>query len=329
MRGRTWSFVVVLATIACYLPPGSGATLIPTTAAPSGAAVVVPAPTATPAPAAQNPSPMQEQTRRHERLEQRDDDGVRFEIHGLLPKPLEVFIPQRLIGAERADLDLHFMGGTWVPKRAGATMAQPVIVAATYLGAGSGVYARPFTADSLLYGRILDSLRIRLAAVAGAPRVRRVVLSGWSAGYGAIREILRRPENVSRVDGVLLIDGIHASYLPEGKPLAEGGVLDTAGLAPFASFARLAIAGRKSFVITHSEIFPGTFASTTECTDWLLSTLGLKRAPVLEWGPMGTQLLSDSKQGRFEILGFAGNTAPDHVDQFHGIATFLARVLAP
>ncbi len=329
MRSRAWSSIVVLATIACYLPPGSGVLLRPATAAPSGAAVVVPAPTTAPAPAAQNPSPMQEHTRRHERLEPRDDEGVRFEINGLLPKPLEVFIPQRLIGTERADLDIHFMGGTWVPKHASATMAQPVIVAASYLGAGSGVYARPFAADSLLYDMLLDSVRVRLAAVPGAPRVRRVVLSGWSAGYGAIREILRRPANVRRVDGVLLIDGIHTSYLPEGKPLAEGGVLDTAGLAPFVSFAHLAMDGRKSFVITHSEIFPGTFASTTECTDWLLGTLGLKRTPVLEWGPMGTQLLSDSKQGRLEILGFAGNTAPDHVDQFHGIATFLARVLAP
>lgn len=294
-------------------------------------ATVIPAPSASagPAPAAQNPSPMQEHTRRHERLVQGADDGVRFSIDGLLPKPVDVFLPRRALGAGSAPLVIHFMGATWLPQRAVAMMDRPVIVAATYLGAGSSVYARPFAADPRLFTRLLDSLRTRIAQVDGAPRIGGVYLSGWSAGYGAIREILRESVDVASVDGVLLMDGIHTGYLPDGKPLADGGALDTAGLAPFLSFARLAAEGRKRFVITHSEIFPGTFASTTECTDWLLATLDLRRVPVLEWGPMGMQQLSDTKQGRFEVLGFAGNTAPDHVDQFHGMAGFLERLLAP
>ena len=289
----------------------------------------VPAATAAaPAPTAQNPSPMQEHTRRHERLVERDDDGVRFSIEGLLPKPVEVFIPRRAIGAASAPLVIHFMGATWVPKRAVTSMERPVIVAATYLGGGSAVYQRPFAADTLLYLRLVDSLRARIAQVAGAPHIDGTYLTGWSAGYGAIREILRRAGNLPLVDGIVLIDGIHTSYVPEGKPLADGGALDSLGLAPFLAFAKLASEGSKRFIITHSEIFPGTYASTTECTDWLLSAIGLTRTPVLEWGPMGTQLLSDTKRGRFEVLGFAGNTAPDHVDQFHGMAAFLERLLA-
>ncbi|MBI3569269.1 MAG: hypothetical protein HY084_13805 [Gemmatimonadetes bacterium] len=327
--GRLGAGVVAIAALACHAP---GPRVVPGVAPATGSApaqAAVTAPVAAPAPAAQNPSPMQEHTRRHERLAQRDDDGVRVDITGVLPKAVELFIPRRVLGAPTADLDIHFMGATWVPRRAVAAMDRPVIVAATYLGAGSGVYARPFAADTLLYATLLDSIRARVAAVSGAPRIGRVFLSGWSAGYGAIREILRRPADVARVDGVLLIDGIHTSYLPEGKPVADGGAIDSAGLAPFAAFARLAMQGKKRFVITHSEIFPGTFASTTECTDWLLGALGLRRVPVLEWGPMGMQQLSESKSGRFEVLGFAGNTAPDHVDQFHGIGAFLERLLAP
>jgi hypothetical protein len=287
----------------------------------------VPAPA--PAPAAQNPSPMQENTRRHERLVQHDLDGMRFSIDGVLPKSVDVFIPRRALGTASAPLVIHFMGATWLPQAAVAAMDRPVLVAATSFGAGAGVYARPFATDTLLFRHLLDSLRARIAQVKGAPHVDGVFLSGWSAGYGAIREILRQPANIAPVDGVLLIDGIHTGYLPDRKPLADGGALDTAGLAPFVSFARLALDGRKRFVITHSEIFPGTFASTTECTDWLLGALGLARVPKLEWGPMGTQLLSATRQGRFEVLGFAGNSAPDHVDQFHGMAAFLERLLAP
>lgn len=269
---------------------------------------------------------MRETTRRHERLERRDDPGIRLRVDSLLPAPIEVFIPERALGASGVPLVLHFQGSTWVPQRAVATMQAPVIVAAALLGAGSSVYARPFAADSTLYQRLLDTLRARIAAVNRAPSVGEVYLSGWSAGYGAIRQILRRRGNWPAVRGVLLIDGMHTSYVPEGRPLADGGVLDTTGVATFAEFARAAVRGEKRFLVTHSEIFPGTYASTTECADWLLETLGMSREAILEWGPMGTQLLSRSRRGSFEVLGFAGNSAPDHVDQLHGMATFVERL---
>ncbi|HEY3287885.1 MAG TPA: hypothetical protein VGJ96_12275 [Gemmatimonadaceae bacterium] len=288
-------------------------------------------PSPVPAPAPQNPSPMQERTRRHERLLQprTADAGVNLTIDSLLPRPIEIFIPQGALTADSAPLLIHFMGATWVPKRVVATMSRPVVVAAVYLGAGSAVYARPFARDTLLYGRMLDTIVARIAQVTSAPRISGLYLSGFSAGYGAIREIVRRPANLPRVDGALLLDGLHTGYIPDRKPLADGGAIDTTELVPFAEFARLAADGRKRFIVTHSEIFPGTFASTTECTDWLLDALQLRRNPVLEWGPMGMQLLSRTTKGRLDVMGFAGNTGPDHIDHFHGMAPFLERLLAP
>lgn len=35
------------------------------------------------------------------------------------------------------------------------------------------------------------------------------------------------------------------------------------------------------------------------------------------------QMLSETQQSGLTILGFAGNTAPDHVDHFHGLPAFL------
>jgi hypothetical protein len=84
--------------------------------------------------------------------------------------------------------------------------------------------------------------------------------------------------------------------------------------------------GDKRFVVTHSEIFPGTFASTTETADHLLAALGLQRTPVLRWGPHGMQQLSEVRAGRFTLLGFAGNSAPDHIDHLQGMAEFLKMV---
>lgn len=106
--------------------------------------------------------------------------------------------------------------------------------------------------------------------------------------------------------------------------LAEGGVLDTVLLAPWLELGRAAMRSEKTVLISHSEVFPGTFASTTETADWLISALGLARSPLLAWGPAGMQQLSEVRSGRLLIRGFAGNSAYDHLDHFHGLADFLA-----
>ena len=38
---------------------------------------------------------------------------------------------------------------------------------------------------------------------------------------------------------------------------------------------------------------------------------------------MKTQMLSDAREGAFRLAGFAGNSAPDHVDQLHALADLL------
>ncbi len=51
------------------------------------------------------------------------------------------------------------------------------------------------------------------------------------------------------------------------------------------------------------------------------------RRVFLRWGPRGTQQLSEVRAGRFEIMGFAGNSAPDHVDLLHAMPELLSRLL--
>lgn len=110
--------------------------------------------------------------------------------------------------------------------------------------------------------------------------------------------------------------------VPEHTVLSEGGRLDTTLPAPFLRFAKRAAGGEKTFVVTHSEVFPGTFASTTETSDYLIERLDLTRTPVLRWGPAGMHQLSEARS-EFVVLCFAGNSAPDHVDHLHGMGEFL------
>lgn len=263
----------------------------------------------------QNPSPLVEHTRAHPRLAEQSPPGRRETLEiGTL------FLPARL--KSPAPLVIHFHGSTWLPDvaaaRAGGTAAITI-----QLGSGSAVYARPFRSDPALFSRL-----IREAEAKGGVRFSTISLTSWSAGYGAVREILQVPEHYARVARVLLIDGLHTDYV-DGRPSSSPSLesqLGTAGLEIFLQFAREAVAGRKRMIVTHSEIFPGTYASTTETADWLLSQLGVPRTRVLRWGPMGTQQLSEARSGRFLLMGYAGNTAPDHVDQLHALPDLL-RVL--
>ena len=282
-------------------------------------------------PATQNPSPMVENTRAHERLTPHELRGTRrtFVVGGEGELPVELFVPDGAGSRDLVDLVVHFHGAAWLPEQAVAALDDQTVAAVLNLGAGSGVYSRAF-ADPAVFDSLLAGVTREASIVTGTPkRIGHVTLVGFSTGHGAVRAILREPRHFARVGAVLLLDGMHTSYVPDGKVLATGGTLDTTNLVAFADFARAAVRGEKRFLVTHSEIFPGTFASTTETADWLLHALGggLKRTPVLRWGPRGMQQLSEVHAGRFALLGFAGNSAPDHIDQLHAMPELLAQLL--
>jgi hypothetical protein len=57
----------------------------------------------------------------------------------------------------------------------------------------------------------------------------------------------------------------------------------------------------------------------------LVGQLGLTRKAVVKWGPMQTQQLSEVRAGKFLLIGYAGNSAPDHVDQLHSLPVYMSR----
>ena len=263
--------------------------------------------------ASQSPSPMADSTRPHTRIAQQQVPGKRVELQAL--KGAVLFIGPDVRKGRKVPLIVHFHGAPWLVEYHIAHDLKRAALITVQLGSGSSVYNRPFDRTDA-FRAILDEAK---GAIGQGTDWSSITLSAWSAGYGAIRAILRDDTNFSRVDNVLLLDGIHASYSPEGKPLADGGVVNAQDLDSFEHFAREAVAGKKVFVITHSEIFPATYASTTECTDYLLKALSIKRKPILKAGPNGMQQLSGADNGNFHVRGYAGNTAPDHVDQIHSM----------
>lgn len=211
--------------------------------------------------------------------------------------------------SEKVPLVIHFHGDSRMPELAARQSRHPVAVLAIELGLTSDDYARPFI-DPERFPRLVQEVSRRLNAPLGP-----ITLSGFSAGYGAVRQILRTPANWDSIDTVILVDGMHAAY-------RSNNIVKADDVLPFVAFARQAVAGKKRMLVTHSEVFPGTYASTTETADFLLSCLGLSRHNLTRTGPPGIAQLSEVRQGEFRLLGFAGATGSDHFEQFQALANW-------
>ncbi len=262
----------------------------------------------------QNPSPMVEHTRLHPRIRKETPPG-RWEKLDLGT----LFIPAKLKNRSSAKLLFFFHGGDWLPDVA-VTRRRDLAVVTIQSGPGSGSYERLFENAKRFPNLIAE------AGHKSNMKFSEIELGGWSAGCGAIRKILRDPASYERVHRVLCIDGVHTGYV-NGKPGPKESEIETAPLQIWLKFGRAAMAGEKCLIITHSEIFPGTFASTTETADYLLREWGLKPHPVLKWGPMKTQILSEVKMDKLLVIGFAGNSAPDHVDEMESLPEYLKWLL--
>ncbi len=171
---------------------------------------------------------------------------------------------------------------------------------------------------------MLESITLavrELCPSAAAPK--RVALSGWSAGYGAILHIIDRAKDAARVDSVLLADGMHVGFEPVGFRKVSA-----ISMAPFTLFADEAIAGRKLFAVTHSTI-QTPYASTTETAEFLLDTEGLPvdRSEVAGPRPGMTRTSRADREG-FHMLGFAGEDKSAHCDHLFAFGELLLTPLA-
>lgn len=263
---------------------------------------------------------MVESIREHPRLEKQVLPGERFPLSlGTL------FIPpaaRELPEPQPISLVIAFHCGDWIPEIAVSNLSRPVACLCVQLGAGSSRYAKPFMEDSTLLDRLVAEASQKLNRA-----ISELILIGWSAGYGAIGQILEQEHGSVKISAVMLIDGLHTGYV-DGSPGPSQSTLQTDSLLPYLKFARRAVQKECRLVIIHSEIFPGTYASTTETADWLLTELNLRRQAILRWGPMKTQILAETQKGGLTVRAFAGNSAPDHVDLLHALPDFLVELLA-
>jgi hypothetical protein len=236
-----------------------------------------------------------------------------------------VLMPHRsaLNAAGEFDVVFHFHGHEPARKEWVQVMKSVVLVGMT-LGVGSGVYENTFR-DPAAFEKLLKTIEATVAEHSGRPEAhaRRIALTSWSAGYGAIEEILNQPLGRERVDSVILLDGLHCDYA------GDGFVMTT--LDPFIRFAHEAADGKRLMVVTHSSIIPPGYASTTETANFLVHELGGRPHPAKPRAtdPMGLELVARYDELGFHMRGYAGNAELDHCAQVGLYRDILQVHLAP
>lgn len=257
--------------------------------------------------------------------EQRADYKVRREGHvfvngGVLHAP-----PSFRSDDGQFDLVMHFHGNTQLVEESVNAAKVNALVYVVNLGIGSGAYEDRYAAPGVFedaLDRIRDSAEKR--GLRGA-KLRRVALSSWSAGYGAVSKIIDSRKSFDRIDALLMLDGIHVAYVDQKQRTNP----DQIRLQPFIRFAKEAAEGRKLFTITHSEIKPLAYASAAETAGELLRAVGAERAEARVEPPRVTmpalvgimakeaerwlQQTTEARLGDLHVRGYVGQTPEHHM----------------
>jgi hypothetical protein len=221
--------------------------------------------------------------------------------------------------AQPYDLLIHFHGAPPVLESAFEKSGIDGVLVVYNWGIGSGAYEDAFQAPgsfSQIISNITNGVR-ELCPNAAAPK--RIGLSAWSAGYGAVWRILDRENDAARIDSVLLSDGLHAGFVGNERERH----VNPAQMAAFELFADQAVADKRLFAITHSTIAT-PYASTTETSTYLLDAEGVPRIPMNIPGPRpDMDLTSRADRGSFHVRGFAGMDKPAHCNQLYAFGDLL------
>ena len=243
--------------------------------------------------------------------------GENFKIQVPPVDSAEIFLPAKFVNSDSFIILIHFHGASYIGKYATSHAVKPAVLANIDIGQGSSTYEKPFFGKNK-FPAMLAAIKKGISARLGRSLVfKQVIISSFSAGYGAVRTILRSPENIGLIDGIILLDGMHTDYSDTNLVFPQN--LNTDKLDMYLAFANEAISGKKVMIITHSAIYPGAYASNRETTDYLLRKLAIGRIAKDKFLSTGMHQTSEAGEGNFFVFGFDGQTARDHVDHFHAL----------
>ncbi len=155
----------------------------------------------------------------------------------------EVFVPAEMpADMEHVDLVVHFHGGAATANANSPPRECRRCSSRSHPGSPARM-SRPFS-DPALFGAILEKTWAELRQRGRVPATAewgRVCVSSFSAGFGAVRAILKVPAYFARIDALYLADTLYAGYVA-----ADGQRrVDPEDVRDFCRYAEEAAAGRK------------------------------------------------------------------------------------
>jgi len=239
-------------------------------------------------------------------------------------RKVTIFVPSKYWPAKAIRLAIHFHGATWhaVQEHLDRGSTDPIL--ACHAGEGSSVYAKLFE-DKERLGRWLRLVEAECIK-RGAPKdaaVSCLAISSFSAGYGAVRQIVQDPIAFRLIHRVVLCDSIYGSldtHAEKRTPAFEH-------IGCWKALAEAAIRGEKTFCVTFSQVPTPDCASTAECAAALVRLFQGQIQPVEKGTLVATidrdyPLLSRFDKGRFHVWGYGGDDAQAHMTH----ASHLAEV---
>lgn len=239
----------------------------------------------------------------------------------------ELYLPPWFHGAKgQYDLIVHFHGeGRWQEKNIEEAKLNVAVVSIN-LGMGTNPYSNTFK-NPVVFERLLADVESEVTKDGRAgptPKLRRLALSAWSAGFSSISRVMAEDAVTAKVDAVLLADGFFTNFTNPKKR-----TINQRGLERFVELASLARKNEKLFAITHTTIPTGPYPSVQECVGMLLELLHLEKKPCsIDLPPPGgggrggrdkMHQFYTVDEGSLHIHGFQGVRASDHVRQLHAM----------
>jgi hypothetical protein len=232
----------------------------------------------------------------------------------------KLFIPDGYVQSASVDLIVNFHGDD-ATFRNNVKWANLNVVEVTVNYSGlSSAYQTPFS-DPALFQSLLDDA---LAKVRGQPdfpdaiNYRKVAVSSFSAGYGAVREILKQPGYFNRIDALLAADSLYASFTSS----SDHTPLDSQ-MTNYRQYATAAANGTKTFIFSHSQVPTFTYCETRECADDLMAWVGTSPVADNSQGLGELDFYRYAKKGNFVVHGALGTDGDSHLEHLRYMGQFL------
>jgi len=231
-----------------------------------------------------------------------------------LEKGYTLFVPAEWAGKSKCVLTIHFHTEPWfaIEEHLRRGLREPLLV--VMLGQGSSVYRVPFENRNLL-ARLVEQVEKQLRT-----RVNAIDIASFSAGYGAVRELVKIPEYQRLIRRIVLCDSMYASFAPNSttQPAAEH-------IEPWVEIAKMAAKGEKTFVFTYSQVPTSAYASSSLCATALIDVVGGSKMKVPRGSLPATldpefPLLTRTDIGHFHVWGYDGADAQAHLTHVRHMA---------